>query len=313
MWNNITNIFSRKKTRFKETVKKEKRRFYMFNKKKSSNFKCRRKKNTAYQLKLNFNFDKKFILYILIWWILFSILAITYVLKWWYFSIKTINITIKDKIVDENIAYKSIDSIRNKSIFLENKEDISKKLLDYQKNINNIKINKSLPDTLNIYIDSFPILMNVNYNWRKYSLTSNWVLLPYIKSENKKILLNIIKNKENKYKILSYKKVFKNNVIKKIYSLIKSFKNNILEHNIEKIELFTDERELHITAKNKTIFIFSLEDNIEKQLKKLMVFTKEKDKLLKYIYIDLRIEDKIFICPYEKEYQCLKNYRRIYK
>ena len=313
MWNNITNIFSRKKTRFKETVKKEKRRFYMFNKKKSSNFKCRRKKNTAYQLKLNFNFDKKFILYILIWWILFSILAITYVLKWWYFSIKTINITIKDKIVDENIAYKSIDSIRNKSIFLENKKDISKKLLDYQKNINNIKINKSLPDTLNIYIDSFPILMNVNYNWRKYSLTSNWVLLPYIKSENKKILLNIIKNKENKYKILSYKKVFKNNVIKKIYSLIKSFKNNILEHNIEKIELFTDERELHITAKNKTIFIFSLEDNIEKQLKKLMVFTKEKDKLLKYIYIDLRIEDKIFICPYEKEYQCLKNYRRIYK
>jgi hypothetical protein len=61
------------------------------------------------------------------------------------------------------------------------------------------------------------------------------------------------------------------------------------------------------------MFIFSLEENIDKQLKKIIVYSKEKDKLLKYVYIDLRVEDKIFLCPYTKEYQCLKNYRRIYK
>lgn len=287
----------------------------MFNKKKSSNFFCKRKKNKVFQLKINFNFDKKIFLYIFLWWITFSILWIIYILKWDYFSVKNIIINIEDNITNENIAYKSINSIRNKSIFLENKENISKKLLDYQKNINNIKIEKFLPDTLKIYIDSFPLLMDVKYFWKKYSLTSNWVLIPFkkINIDKERFLVNINVNKGDKYKILSYKKIFKDDIVKKIYWLINSFKNNILDHKIESINLFIDERELHITTKNKTIFIFSIDENIEKQLKKLMVYAKEKNKILKYVYIDLRVEDKIFLCPYKNEYQCLKSYRRIYK
>jgi len=315
MWSKFNNIFSRKKTRFKETIKKEKRRFYMFNKKKSSNFCCKRKKNKVFQLKINFNFDKKNILYISILFILLALIAILYIFKWNYFSIKNINISINDTITDENISYKSIDSIRNKSIFLENKENISKKLLNYQKNIKKIEINRVLPDTLNINIESFPILMDIFYNEKKYSLTSNWVLIPYksINKDNNRISINAISWKKEKYKIFSYKKIFKDNLVNKIYLLINSFKNNILDNKIEKINLYIDEKELHITIKNKTIFIFSLEEDTDKQLKKILVYSKEKDKILKYVYIDLRVEDKIFICPYEKEYQCLKNLRRIYK
>ncbi|MDQ7023761.1 MAG: FtsQ-type POTRA domain-containing protein [Candidatus Gracilibacteria bacterium] len=313
MFNKIFNIFKGKKTRFRETIKKEKRRFYMFDKRKSSTFFSKRKKN-IFQLKINYNFNKKIFYIFLLSGILISIIGIVYILKGGYFSIQNINIIINDKITDENIAYKSLDLIRGKSIFLENKGTIYKKLMDYQKNINNIEVNRVLPNILNIYIDSYPIIMDIYYNSKLYSLTSNGVLIPFkaINKDKERIILKIITTKENKYKILSYKKIFEDELIKQVYLLINSFKDNILEHPIEKILLYKDENELHIVTKNKTIFIFYISENIEKQIKKLIVYSKEKEKNLKFIYVDLRIEDKIFVCPYEKEYQCLKNYKRIY-
>lgn len=314
MWLKNTNIFKKKETRFRETIKKEKRRFYMFDKSKSNNFNCNRKKNNLLKIKLNFYFNKKIILKVLFLGIIFTLIWILYILKWGYFSIKHINIDANDTITDKNIAYNSIDTIRNKSIFFENSENISKKLLDYQKNINTIKVNKILPDTLNISIKSYPILMDIYINFKLYSLTSNGVIIPYktINEDKERIVINIIKENENKYKILSYKKILRKELIDQIYYLINSFKDNLIEHNISKIDFYKDEKELHIKTKNNTIFIFSLSEETNKQLKKLIVFSKEKDKILKYIYVDLRVEDKIFTCPYTKEYQCLKNYRRIY-
>lgn len=314
MFNKSFNILKWKNTRFKEDIKREKRKFYMFNTKKSNNFFKKRKRNN-FQLKINYNFNKKNILYILLSGILISIIWIVYIFKWWYFSIQHINIEINDKISDEYIAYKSLKLIRWKSIFLENKDTIFKKLTDYQKNINDIKVNRILPDTINISINSYPIIMDLYYNSKLYSLTSNWVLIPYkaINEDKDRIKINVITTKENKYKILSYNKIFDDKLVKNIYLLINSFKNNILEHPIKKINFYKDEKELHITTKNNTIFIFYIWKNIEKQIKKLIVYSKEKDKNLKFVYIDLRIEDKIFLCPYKKEYQCLKNYKRIYK
>jgi len=314
MFKKFFNIFWKKNTRFKDKVFREKRKFYMFSWKKSSSFFCKRKKNNKFQLKINFKLDKKKILYITFIWIVISLISIVYVLKWWYFSIKKINIEIQDNITDEDIAYKSVDLIRNKSIFLENKENIIKKIIDYQKNIRDIYISKRLPDTINIKLKSYPILMKINYNDNIYFLTSNWVLIPYKKINDKKdlIKINVIDKKINKYKIISYKKIFKKEKIKKIYLLINSFRNNLIDHHIWKIIYYKNERELHIITKNKTIFIFSLEEDIEKQLKKLIVFHKEKDKKLKYVYIDLRIEDKLYLCPYKNEFQCLRNYKRIY-
>jgi predicted transport protein len=81
MWNKFTYIFKRKKTRFKETIKKEKRRFYMFNKKKSSNFSCKRKKNKIFQLKINFNFNKKVILYFSLFFIVLALVSLLYIFK----------------------------------------------------------------------------------------------------------------------------------------------------------------------------------------------------------------------------------------
>lgn len=315
MLKKIINIFKWKKSRFKDVVKKEKSRFYMFRSKKSTNF-YSRKKSKQFQLNFNYKIEKKTVLSFILAILIISLSGIIYIFNWNYFSIQKIRISILNGITDENIAYKSIDSIRNKSIFLEWYEDINKKLLDYQKNIKNITVNKILPNTLNITIKSYPIVMDVIYAERQYSLTSNWVIVPMKKNKvlkKDKIILNIANSKEDKYRILSYKKIFTSEFVKKVFVLINSFKDNILDLKIEKASLFKKEKELHILTNNNTIFIFSLEEDISKQLKNLLVYIKWENSSLKQVYIDLRIKNKIFICPYKNEYQCRRNLKRIYK
>lgn len=323
MFKKIINIFKWKKSRFRDSIKKEKSRFYMFRNKKSTNFYSRKKSN-QFQLKFNYKINKKAVLFFILWVLIISLSGIIYVFNWNYFSIQKIKISINDSITDENIAYKSIDSIRNKSIFLESNETINKKLLDYQKNIKSVQIKRLLPDTLEINISSYPIVLDIIYAERQYSLTSNWVVVPFKKNKkseeknilsdwNWKIILNIAHSKEDKYKILSYKKFFKPENVEQIFILINSFKNNILDLKIEKVNLFRKEKELHIFTKNKTTFIFSLEEDVSQQLKNLLVYKKWEKSSLRQIYIDLRVKNKIFICPYTSEYQCRRNLKRIYE
>jgi cell division septal protein FtsQ len=313
MWNKFINIFKWKKTRFRDNIIKEKSRFYMFDKGNQSI--SSNKRNKQFKIKFNYKMSRKIILIFSIFIFLSAFIWILYIFKWEYFSIKIINIK-TDNITSEKIAYNAVNSIRHKSIFLENKDDIMKKILDYQRNIKTITINKILPDTLEINIVSFPIIMNLFYSNKKYSITSNWIIVPLKKINNKeewkKILINIANTKDDKYKIISYKQMFKSDFIEKVYLLIKWFEDNIIDYNIKNINLYREEKELHIITDNNTIFIFSLELSIKKQLKKIIVYMKEKESSLRYIYIDLRIENKIFLCWYEEEYQCKLNFKRLY-
>lgn len=316
MFQRIIDIFKWKKTRYRDSVKKEKSRFYMFKKIKSTNF-YSRKKNIQFKLKFNYKIGRKAILFFIWLILLLSILSILYIFNWEYFSIKKIRISIIDWITDENISYKSLNSIRNKSIFLEWTDTINKKLLDYQENIKKIIVNRILPDTLEIDIVSYPIVMDIIYAERQYSMTSNWVVVPMKESsiieKKDRIILEIAKSKEDKYNILSYKKFFKPELVEKIFILVNSFIYNILDIKIENIYLFKKEKELHIHTNNKTIFIFSLEEDVSKQLKNLLVYNKWKKSSLRQIYIDLRVKNKIFVCPYKSEYQCRRNLNRIYQ
>jgi hypothetical protein len=63
-----------------------------------------------------------------------------------------------------------------------------------------------------------------------------------------------------------------------------------------------------------SIFIFNLAQGIEKQIKKLAVYEKEKGNIYekKYIYIDVRIPEKLYLCPFEAEYSCRENIKYIY-
>ncbi len=310
----IFSIFKKEKNNFKNIVKKEKKRFYMFKEKKSS-FLCTRKKNKQTQIKFNYKINKKKILIFISVILILSLISLIYVFKWNYFSIQKIIININDNVTNETIAYKSLDLIRNKSIFLEWTQSISKKLIDYQKNISYVKVKKNLPNILEINIESYPIIIDIIYANKKYSLTSNWIVVPYKKTnkENNRIILKISNSEKDIYRLLNYKKFIEIEKLEKIYNLIKTFEKNLLELEINEILFYQKEREIHIITKNETIFIFSLEENISKQLKKILVYSKWKNNSLRQIYIDLRIQNKIFICPYKSEYQCKINLKRIYK
>jgi len=62
------------------------------------------------------------------------------------------------------------------------------------------------------------------------------------------------------------------------------------------------------------IFIFDLAHDVTSQIEKLAIYEKEKEVLneKKYIYIDVRIPEKLFLCSLEYEFDCRRNMKQIY-
>jgi len=234
-----------------------------------------------------------------------------------YFKIKNnswVEINKKGDITNMNIAYESIKFIRWESIFNLDKNEIANKLKTYQENIKNVEIDIVLPDKLKILIESYKWLFKTNINWKNYIITENWVLIP---SKNNSQLRNLeLKtNKNLNNKFLDYKIYFKEQYIQNINEIIKKIEKNIIDLQVEKIEFYEIERELHITTKNDNILlIFNLDSDIEEQIKKLAILKKDYKKIYKtpLYYIDLRIKYKIFICTKEEEYLCSRNIKNIY-
>jgi hypothetical protein len=63
-----------------------------------------------------------------------------------------------------------------------------------------------------------------------------------------------------------------------------------------------------------SLFLFDLSYNIEEQIEKLAIYEKERGNIYekKYIYVDVRIPEKLFLCPLESEYDCKANIKLIY-
>jgi hypothetical protein len=63
-----------------------------------------------------------------------------------------------------------------------------------------------------------------------------------------------------------------------------------------------------------SIFIFDLAHDVISQIEKLAIYDKEKGYIFdkKYIYVDTRIPEKLFLCPLEFEYDCRRNMKLIY-
>lgn len=90
-----------------------------------------------------------------------------------YFSIKSIDVIREDDVINIDIAYKSIERYRFKSIFLTNKFDIQRSLISHQPNIFDVSIRKVLPDNLKIIIKSYPELFQSTINDKNYFITQN--------------------------------------------------------------------------------------------------------------------------------------------
>ncbi len=308
-----------KKSRFKKIlsffkIKKDKNKEFLKNLKSKKRSKKRNSFKISFKLKSRFNFFKKsHIPYFFI-----SLCLIIFVSIWIFispiFKLKYIEIIKKDSLTDMNIAYKSIESLRWKSIFDINKKDILEKLKSYQENIKDIKVKTIFPRTLYIEIESYKELFNIKIEDKNYLVLENGSFVA--KNKHKNLDTLYIEEWFWKNKFLDFKKVFDGTYMKKIVKAKKLLKENILSTDITLLIFYNTERELHIEINNLTRIILSLDNDIsiDEQIKKLAIFNKDYKNINKkdLIYIDLRIKNKIFFCEKEKQFQCYKNLREIY-
>lgn len=263
--------------------------------------------------KINIKINKTYIFSLLI---IISISLIYFLFIWQTFKIVSIEITRKDNISNINIAYNSLESIRNKYLFSIDEDFIIDKLEKYQNNLQFIKINKKFPDKIKIEIWSYKPLFNTVVNNNNYIITSNWTLVPSQHSENLINLQLIWEIQEEKsFTIPDYKKIIKETNINKIISIYKKITENLIWIKINYISYYQIEREVHFSINNNLLLIFDLTQDLKKQVKNFIVFNTNNLKLIKdnIIYIDLRIDNKIFYCEKDNEYKCNLNINSIYK
>ncbi len=234
------------------------------------------------------------------------------------FNIKKINITLYDRqwgLIDLNIAYDSVNYYRWKnSIFLD-KNELKDILINYQKNIDKIEINKTFfPSELNIKLWSSKALFYTIINWKKYIITENGVFV-YTNTIIKDLREIKVSLHDNNGYFLEYKKILHEDYLQKIIKLRNDIEQNIIWLKVKNIYYFVKEREVHFDINNDMKLIFDINTEIDEQLTKLIVFNKEHLGLLKTTtinYIDLRIPNKIYYCENEFIWSCKKNLKLIY-
>ncbi len=311
--NKINSFLYKKKTPiFRGWKRKKRKKIFIKNTVKNKFIKKRKslhiKNNLLEKFKIFWNNTTYY--YILI--IIILIIVVLYIIFWPIFRIKNIEIIKQDNITSMAIAYNATDKYRWESIFNIDKKDILTRLADYQQNIEDIKTDINLPNTLKILISSYKWLYNTTINWKTFIITKNWTLIPENYSKELKIL--IIKNKFNNNTFLDYKKVFDTEYINKISNISNSLEDNFINIKIDNLTYFVIERELHIETNNKITLMFDLNWDFKKQIEKLAIFNKDYLNISKnpIVYIDLRIKNKVFYCTTENEYQCIINIKKIY-
>jgi hypothetical protein len=111
-----------------------------------------------------------------------------------------------------------------------------------------------------------------------------------------------------------FSKTLNTNDLKSLDALIKHGKKNILGFNFKRMKYFIKEKELLLMHSSGTIFLFDLSYDVAAQIEKLAIYEKEKGNIFdkRYIYVDTRIAEKLFLCPLESEFDCRRNMKHIY-
>lgn len=276
------------------------------------------KKRKSFKINLSFlsgfNYFKwKYIPYLLIFLWAFVLLTLFLVFGP-FFTVKSIEIIRKDNITNMDISYKSMDYFRWEKMFKINEKDVLARFKDYQDNVKSIKLKLKLPSTLKIEVESYKEVFNVLINDNTYLLLENWTLVPWAHSKNLR-LLNIV-TEIDKNKFIEYKQIFKPIYIDRINTIIKRFEENFINVSIADLYYYESERELHINLEDGSFILFSIDypEEIEHQIEKLAIFNKDYFSIDKsiFVYIDLRIKNKVFYCPIEIKNQCESNLKGIY-
>lgn len=314
--NKITSKFQIKRKKKKAPTPK-----ICLNESKRDNYKCKRK-----QLKItfwiwkyfNFLWKYKNIIYIAVFPVILVILL--FVLFGPIFTVKHIQVFRNDNITEMNLAYSSVENIREKRIIHLDEEVIKNKMKEYQNNIKNIDISFNLPDTIEIIIDSYPIYFNTVIHDKQYYITENWTLVPGKHREEFKNI--IVKKNISKTTLPDYNQLFHSEHIKAVYDAYNYLEENILTTKVVLIEYYPIEREVHFKLENDVLLIYTLSRSLDEQIEKTVIYDTEHNSISdnNLVYIDFRVreqvwenkKEKIFYCTKETEYQCIQNLKKIY-
>ena len=310
-----------KNREFREKIKKEKSKKYLYSKsnRKVSFFDVYKNKKRTFTnvLVVISNNSKKYKYQFLITWATLISLSFYIIFVSPYFRISPSKVIIErlDTITDINIAYKSIEDVYSSSIFLIDKNEIKKSLAWLQKNIFNVGVTRLFPNWLKIVIESYKPEFYTKFSGidKSYLVTSNGVLI-YEKNIWKMLYnLEIIDASLLENWFFDYKEWVDEETMKKIIYLRDNFKKAFQNKNIAKLVYFKTENELHISLDTGSIIIFELNDDLYRQIALLKFYNDmNKDNLSsgEIYYVDVRIIWKVFACK-EKQV-CKRNLSRIY-
>lgn len=288
---------------FSKNTKRNTEKKYIFLENEGNIFQKRKKKRPFEKFKKIFawkqkNLWKGIIIWIIGFWLIIALIAVAFL------RVKYIYITRQDTISDINRAYESVEYVRWKSIFFLDSSEIVERIVKHQKNIKNISFSFSIPDTINISLSSYEVILQSGENL----ILENGSTVSQEGKEHRDIpSLSIVGQDDTPTFQYSQKE------LESIVYFLKNIPKNILWFDISWVLYLIDEKEFLIQTSNDTIFLLDLTQDWKKQMENLSIFFKEKAKITDpYIYVDARIPKKIYTCPLDQAYVCKKNLNFIY-
>ncbi len=220
------------------------------------------------------------------------------------FTLQEIQIYRKDGISNIEQAYRSVDVFRWKKIYTLGHKDISTRLQRGQNSLKYITIQKQFPRGLKIYLESYKPLFRSGKN----------IIL-----ENGSIIEMPRQTEETLPKIYFSQKISGQDKLNHIH--LKRIENiwNTMAENIQNFQIllriyYMQEEEVLFLTQQWNIIVFDLgEKNIQQQ-EKLKLFLQEKRDIdwNTIVYLDLRVDGKVYLCSKEEEYSCKKNIQQLY-
>ncbi len=224
-------------------------------------------------------------------------------------KVQHIYITRENSLIDINEAYRNLEYLREKNLFTIQKEQITKRLQSSQEVIQEARITRKFPRSLEVHIIAYTPLFESSEG---LIMSSGNIFINPWKRRNDISWLDIVWYEPT---LLGSGPDISLSDLEHIIQLITELEKNIIGFEIYEKKYYTRERELHLRDQAGTIYIFDLTHPIELQSEKLAIYFREKLKnpsVRDMMYIDVRVPRGLFLCPMSKENICLQNLRSIY-
>lgn len=233
--------------------------------------------------------------------------------------------------IDINVAYRAIEEIYGKSLFLLDEEELGQILKQSLKNLSNLTIDKLYPNGVKVLMTSTPItyharILGFDREWR---MSNNGVLIPKLPNTASGTLsttpVEIISVSLRGEVFFDYKQVISDERMLIMNRIIEIFGTEWPDLKIEKIRYFDQENEVHLMLTGNTQILMTLEaegnrdnyqsriENTKDQLTGLKTYIETHPGELSdssITYIDARIVKKIFVCKPRET--CTNNLITIY-